>query len=448
MFTWKDPLRIRDISTTAWYKTIGDLCNLIMMTTITGSASNVMASQQQKQRRRLDPRAIVVTIVVLLFSAQHRSHRTLVVDAWITTATSKKVCLSNTKSYFSSGWLQANQETMTHFRSHRLCAGLPLKLAPVDSNIDDATVDSVEEAESATTEVVELPSLDPYSETAISIMSENLRLSSKQIQLLQQYTELLVEWNAKINLISRKDCNLSTVFARHILPSLAYSTATASSNLFATTSETTVRCMDVGTGGGLPGIPLAIQYMDASCEFVLIDSIGKKITAVQDMIDQLGLTSTVQSYHGRAEEYVYENDSKKASFDIVTGRSVTELNQFFGYTFQLLNPNTGHVVYWDGGARNAATTLTEPDSSISVADHIQPITSDKYVHTYKYSTIQSSIENSNINLPKPQKASRRRPKTKRNKSKKIKGAWRDRDAPKQRGYENFKRYNSTVAAKE
>ena len=127
----------------------------------------------------------------------------------------------------------------------------------------------------------------------------------------QQFTELfgLYEfWNRKINVISRKD--ISRLYERHVLPSLSIATK------IRFTPGT--RILDVGTGGGFPGIPLAIMFPET--DFVLLDSIGKKIRVVGTIADELELNN-VKAIQVRAELY-----AKK--FDFVISRAVTSFPEF------------------------------------------------------------------------------------------------------------------------
>ena len=114
-------------------------------------------------------------------------------------------------------------------------------------------------------------------------------LSDETWEKLKQYTELLREWNAKINLVSRKDMDrLETKHLAHCL------TLTKFLRLMPK-----ARLLDVGTGGGLPGIPMAICYPQA--KFTLMDSIGKKVMVVEDMVKRLELSNT-EVRRGRVEE--------------------------------------------------------------------------------------------------------------------------------------------------
>ncbi|MBT7742057.1 MAG: 16S rRNA (guanine(527)-N(7))-methyltransferase RsmG, partial [Opitutae bacterium] len=128
---------------------------------------------------------------------------------------------------------------------------------------------------------------------------------------LAAYTELLREWNAKINLVSRKDTDRIEI--KHLAHCLI---ATKFLRLMPKAS-----LLDVGTGGGLPGIPLAICYPAAN--FTLIDSIAKKIVAVEDMVARLGLKN-VTVIRGRAEEL-----PAKRSYDFILGRAVGDLSVFY-----------------------------------------------------------------------------------------------------------------------
>lgn len=136
-------------------------------------------------------------------------------------------------------------------------------------------------------------------------------LSMDQLNKFGQLKALYEEWNAQINVISRKD--IDQFNERHLLHSLAI-------GLF-TTFKSEARVLDVGTGGGFPGIPLAILYPE--CEFLLIDSIGKKIKVVNDVAEQLGLDN-VKAQHIRAENV-------DGQFDYVVSRAVTRLERFYGW---------------------------------------------------------------------------------------------------------------------
>ena len=137
-------------------------------------------------------------------------------------------------------------------------------------------------------------------------------LTKKQIQQFSQLKELYLHWNAQINVISRKDHD--NFYERHVL----HSSGIAKIMSFKPGSY----ILDIGTGGGFPGIPLAILFPD--CQFVLVDSIGKKIKVVNEVSEALGLTN-VQGVHERAEKI-------KGEFDFIVSRAVTAMPAFLTWT--------------------------------------------------------------------------------------------------------------------
>jgi len=131
-------------------------------------------------------------------------------------------------------------------------------------------------------------------------------LSDQQIAQFSALYELYLDWNSKINVISRKD--IENLYERHILHSLAIA------KIIQFRPETTV--MDVGTGGGFPGVPLAIFFPEV--RFHLVDSIGKKIKVATEVSNAIGLKN-VTFRHCRVEE-------EKEKFDFVVSRAVMPLS--------------------------------------------------------------------------------------------------------------------------
>lgn len=155
-------------------------------------------------------------------------------------------------------------------------------------------------------------------------------LSDKQKSQFAALGSLYPEWNEKINVISRND--IDELFTRHILHSLAI----AKFNLL----DNSKNIIDVGTGGGFPGIPLAIMYPEK--QFTLIDSIGKKISVVQDVIEKIGLTNATA-------QKINSNDLKD-KFDTIVSRAVTAFPNFVKQTHKLLEKSpTSSIVYLKGG---------------------------------------------------------------------------------------------------
>ena len=159
-------------------------------------------------------------------------------------------------------------------------------------------------------------------------------LTSLQISRFEQLGPLYHEWNEKINLVSRKD--IENLERHHYAPSIA-------PVKFLKLMDG-CRVMDVGTGGGFPGLIMAVLYPKA--RFTLVDSVGKKITVVQDIATRLGLKN-VDVKNARAETMNHEHD-------FVTGRAVADLRTFVHNTRQLLCKGAKHslpngILYWQGG---------------------------------------------------------------------------------------------------
>ena len=139
----------------------------------------------------------------------------------------------------------------------------------------------------------------------MTIISDYFHLTNHQAEQFAQLDALYRDWNSKINVISRKD--IDNLYEHHVLHSLAIA------KVLPFQPGTTV--LDVGTGGGFPGIPLAILFPE--CRFTLIDSIGKKIRVATKVASALGLTNVVCKQE-RAEE-------EKQKFDFVVSRAVMPL---------------------------------------------------------------------------------------------------------------------------
>jgi 16S rRNA (guanine527-N7)-methyltransferase len=163
----------------------------------------------------------------------------------------------------------------------------------------------------------------------LSICSANgLILSNEEAAKLGAYAELLRNWNAKINLISRKDED--HIFDSHILHSLTLRMPSVCNY-----DLTNKKVADFGTGGGLPGIPLKI--VTPSTQMTLMDSIQKKITACNAMISELGLTGITAKW-GRAEELACNREHAQA-YDVIVSRAVAPLDELAKWSKGLLKPD-------------------------------------------------------------------------------------------------------------
>ena len=139
----------------------------------------------------------------------------------------------------------------------------------------------------------------------MKIITDYFKLTDRQAEQFAQLDALYRDWNSKINVISRKD--IDNLYEHHVLHSLAIA------KWIPFQPDTTI--LDVGTGGGFPGIPLAIMF--PQCQFVLVDPIGKKIKVASEVAKALGLTNVVCKQE-RVEE-------EKEKFDFVVSRAVMPL---------------------------------------------------------------------------------------------------------------------------
>jgi len=159
-------------------------------------------------------------------------------------------------------------------------------------------------------------------------------LTEEQIEQFGKLKELYIEWNAQINVISRKD--IDELYLRHVLHSLGIAKVQP--------FNPGTRVLDIGTGGGFPGIPLAILFPET--RFLLVDSIGKKIKVVHGVVQALGLTN-VSASHMRAE-------TVNGEFDFIVSRAVTNMNDFVKWTKNKIKAKSKHplkngVLYLKGG---------------------------------------------------------------------------------------------------
>jgi len=169
----------------------------------------------------------------------------------------------------------------------------------------------------------------------VEVITQHFKnLSSWQKERFEALLPLYSEWNARINVISRKD--MEHFWVHHVLHSLAIARCIS--------FKPGTQVLDVGTGGGFPGIPLAILYPDS--EFLLIDSIGKKIMVVQEVVKSLGLKN-VSVCQIRAEEV-------KDPFDFVVSRAVKSLPEFTSWVGKNIkkggfNDLKNGILYLKGG---------------------------------------------------------------------------------------------------
>lgn len=159
-------------------------------------------------------------------------------------------------------------------------------------------------------------------------------LNEHQTKQFEQLGTLYAEWNAQINVVSRKD--IDELYLRHVLHSLGI----AKIQSFMPKAEV----LDIGTGGGFPGIPLAILFPET--KFTLVDSIGKKIKVVNAVAESLKLDNVV-GIHDRAEKV-------KGKYDFIVSRAVTRMKAFLNWTKGKIKQDSIHelqngILYLKGG---------------------------------------------------------------------------------------------------
>lgn len=159
-------------------------------------------------------------------------------------------------------------------------------------------------------------------------------LSEKQLEQFSKLQELYQDWNLKINVVSRKD--IDELYLRHVLHSLGIAKVME--------FKAGAKVMDVGTGGGFPGIPLAILFPET--QFHLVDSIGKKIKVVNEVAEGLGLQN-VKTTHGRVEEV-------DDTYDFIVSRAVAQMETFHRWVKNKAHKKQNHalkngILYLKGG---------------------------------------------------------------------------------------------------
>ncbi|WP_348703673.1 16S rRNA (guanine(527)-N(7))-methyltransferase RsmG [Tenacibaculum sp. 190524A02b] len=159
-------------------------------------------------------------------------------------------------------------------------------------------------------------------------------LTEQQLEQFSKLQELYKDWNLKINVVSRKD--IDELYLRHVLHSLGIAKVME--------FKAGAQVMDVGTGGGFPGIPLAILFPETN--FHLVDSIGKKIKVVNEVVAGLGIEN-VKTTHGRVEEV-------KETYDFIVSRAVAQMETFHRWVKNKVHKKQNHelkngILYLKGG---------------------------------------------------------------------------------------------------
>jgi len=166
-----------------------------------------------------------------------------------------------------------------------------------------------------------------------SLLKWNIELTDNQYKMFNDYYNLLIEWNEKMNLTSiiEKD----EVINKHFIDSIA---------LYNFCDISNKKLLDVGTGAGFPGIPLKIICPE--CNVTLLDSLAKRVTFLNEVISALRLKDIV-AIHGRAEDYAHDKNYRE-KFDLVTSRAVANLSTLSEYCLPFVKINGFFVSYKSG----------------------------------------------------------------------------------------------------
>jgi 16S rRNA (guanine527-N7)-methyltransferase len=210
--------------------------------------------------------------------------------------------------------------------------------------------------------------MHPYFELIPKYFPE---LSEKQLERYALLWDFYHDWNAKINLISRKD--IDELYLRHVLHSLSIA------KIFRFQPD--IEILDVGTGGGFPGIPLSI-YFD-NVRFTLIDSTGKKVKVVNEAIAMLGLENA-SALQVRAEEIGQQ-------FDMVVSRAVTQLPAFVTWVYRKIKKGNSSgvgngIIYIKGGdLYDELKDIRLPAKVYELSDYFEEeyFTTKKVIHLRK-----------------------------------------------------------------
>ncbi|KAL7501419.1 hypothetical protein ACHAWT_010698 [Skeletonema menzelii] len=317
--------------------------------------------------------------------------------------------------------------------------------------------------------------IDPYSEEAKTNLVnfykqhniDTIQDAEKDHKKLLRLTEQVLSWNQRLNLISRKDCTPEVVYHRHILPSIALMPLVLKNSHSGIISNSEddgsnnnpqpLKIVDVGTGGGFPGLPLALLL--PHCEFTLVDSIQKKLVAVSEMAAELDVEN-VRIHCGRCEEMYAEREGRKehlAKYDVCLGRSVTALSRFCAWMYPLLKKQQqnddgkeGRLIYIIGGElEDVVESRIQSDTFIDELLHREEGTSDKRALIFLAKDVEAiAMESGEVDkiVRSAPAGTGRKSRAKKNKqertNKVAKGAWQKRDnsVKKERGYDDFQRF--------
>lgn len=207
----------------------------------------------------------------------------------------------------------------------------------------------------------------------------NIKLNNEQVEMFREYLRLLEEFNCHTNLVSSAEPEI--VMEKHFLDSLSLGLASEKIDFTAK-----LNIIDIGIGGGFPGVPLIIAFPD--WKLCAVDSVAKKLKFIELLSEKLGLTDRIETIAARAEELAGQPD-KRESFDIAVTRAVARLNVICEYCLPFVKPGGYFAAY---KAKTANEELQEAKNAISILG-------GEHVSTYS-STISGGEERNLILIKK------------------------------------------------
>ena len=222
-------------------------------------------------------------------------------------------------------------------------------------------------------------------ETFLKCLSHwNIHIDDHKLSLFERYYRFLLEWNEKINLTSITDRD--EVYIKHFADSISLL------NYISISGKTV---LDIGTGAGFPGVPLKIICPE--CKIVLLDSLNKRITFLNELIRELGLSDIV-CIHGRAEDIAFDKNHRE-KYDLVVSRAVANLRTLSEYCLPFVNNNGTFISYKSGNI----------DEEIALSSDAINLLCGKVDRIEKFSIPGSDIDRSLVFIEKTGKTDRKYP---------------------------------------
>lgn len=226
--------------------------------------------------------------------------------------------------------------------------------------------------------------MNDFKQMREELNKNNIIISDEQIDMFNDYYQLLVDWNDKINLTAITD--YEGVLFKHFIDSLSLMKFYELNNK---------KLIDIGTGAGFPGLPLAI--MNSNCNFYLLDSLNKRINFLNEVINNLCLKNVV-AIHGRAEDFAFDK-SMREKFDFATSRAVANLSTLSEYCLPFVKKGGFFISY----------KSIQSEEEIANADNALKILGGKIKSIDDYHIFYNDIVNRLVSIEKIKNTSNKYP---------------------------------------